>query len=125
MKAHVWFLGVVLSCGVAISLVGYVLPAPCWWAAWLGWGVVVMNSVVVKGIQVRAVGSHRFAFVGWGIIGNSIRMLTLVGIFAYITLFWKGERGSFLVSGLTSFFILMPIEVVQLFAIQNRSAKHD
>ncbi len=126
MKDHVWIVGVVLSCGVAFSLVEFVIPAPCWWAAGAGWVVVVVNSVVARMIQDRAVGTRRLDFVGWGIIGNSIRMLTFVGIFAYITLFFKSERGSFLVAGLSAFFLLMPIEVIQLFVIQNiKTAKQN
>ncbi len=65
-------------------------------------------------------GSAPWAFIRWGGVANVIRMLTLVLIFAYMVLFFQVERGSFLVSGLSAFFLLMPVEVMQLLQYQNK-----
>jgi len=74
-------------------------------------------------IHDRATGVSRAAFVRWGIVANAIRMLTLVVIFAYMTLSFQIERGSFLIAGLSAFFVMMPVEVLQLFVSQNKAVE--
>lgn len=117
---RLWITGVVLSCGVAFTLVGILVPEPCWWAACCGWVLVALNSVLIKVIHERAVGVSRAAFVRWGVALNAIRMLTLAGIFVYMTLRFESGLSSFLVTGFSAFFIMMPFELMQLFRSQNK-----
>ncbi len=83
--------------------------------------VVTLNSVMSRVVYARATGVARASFVKWGIVVNAIRMLTLVVIFAYMTLNFQIERGSFLIAGLSAFFLMMPFEVIQLFSFQNKA----
>ena len=106
---------------MAFLLVGWLIPAPCWWAASAGYGAIVVNSLVTRLIRWRAIGVPQKAFIGWGLVLNAIRMLTLIVIFAYITLFFEDVRGSFLISGLSAFFVMMPVEVMQLFTSRTKS----
>lgn len=119
--SQLWLLGMILSCGVALLLVGFIISSPCWWAACFGLMIVTLNSVMARVINERATGASRAAFVRWGVIVNAIRMLTLVVIFAYMTMNFQIERGSFLMAGLPTFFVMMPIEVIQLFRLQNKA----
>lgn len=121
VKSQLWPIGIVLSCFVAFMLAGLIISSPCWWAVCSGWGVVALNSMLARVINARATGVARPAFVGWGIVANAIRMLTLAVIFAYMTLNYINERGSFLIAGFSAFFILMPVEVVQLFSFQSKA----
>ena len=116
-----WIMGAILSSIAAFSLVGLLLLAPVWWAAIFGWALVTVNSLLAKVIYDRAIGASQKAFVGWGVAVNAARMLTVIVVFAYMTLNFKCERGSFLVAGLTSFFVMMPFEVMQLLAFQKKA----
>lgn len=109
----------VMGAGVA----WLVLPAVNWGAAGVGWLVAVLNSLIGRLINDRAVGRSRNAFVGWGLAANAFRMLTLVGIFAYMALRYPGVRGSFFVTGFVTFFPLMGVEVASLFKSQNKDGK--
>jgi len=63
----------------------------------------------------------RGAFIGWGIVGNVCRMLTLMGVFVYTLCSYKEERGSFFVSVFIVMFVLMLVEVKSLFLSQENS----
>lgn len=115
-----WGAGLLVSLLVAAGLVWWIIPSPVWWAAGLGWSLVLANALVARAIHAKATNGGRGGFIRWGLVGNGIRMLTLVLIFAYMTLHFKGERSSFLVSGLTCFFVLLPVEIVQLFRFQDK-----
>lgn len=117
---HFWPFSLVVACFVAFLLVRILIPAPSWWATGLGCGVIVVNSLLTRGINFRAIGRSRAAFLGWGIGANAIRMLTLFMFFAYITLNFVFDRGSFLTAGISSFFVMLPAEVMQLFRFQDR-----
>ncbi len=123
VNSHHWMAGMLLSGFVAFSLVGVIVLTPCWWAACGGWSLVALNSMAARVIRDQSVGVSRAAFMGWGVIANAIRMLTLIVIFAYMTVFFPGERGSFLISGLSAFFVMMPVEVMQLFKSQTKVAE--
>ncbi|MEI6563958.1 MAG: hypothetical protein WCO42_06600 [bacterium] len=120
LKSKLWLIGLVVSLLVAFPLVWYVIPLPVWWAACLGWTVSACNSMAARMIHVRAIGSARGAFVGWGLVINSLRMLTIFVIFAYILFFFKEERGTFLVSGFSGFFVMRLVEVAELFWLQDK-----
>lgn len=119
--ARLWGAGILLSGVVAFSLVELMIPAPVGWAACFGWGLVALNSMFVRAIHDRAAGGRRAAFLGWGLVANGIRMLTLVMIFAYMAAFFRSERGSFLLAGFSAFFVLMPVEVWQLIRFQDKA----
>lgn len=108
-----------VSGGVALFLVCLIIPAPSWLAAGAGWIVAVINSVGTQMINRKAVGASRTAFIGWGIVAHVIRMLTLMGIFAYILISWRGISGSFFVSVFTGIFVLMLVEMVRLLRSQD------
>jgi hypothetical protein len=116
------FVGAVIVAGILGVFVAWcVVPKVSWGAMAGGWGVAVINSVAAREFNRRAMGGSKGAFVGWGIVGNVFRMLTLVGIFAYILISYREERGSFFVSAFTVFFILMLVEVKRLFQSQANS----
>jgi hypothetical protein len=94
------------------------VPVVSWLAVGAGWGVAVANSALAGWMNRRAVGAGRGAFIRWGLVANSFRVLTLMGIFAYILFSYREERGSFFISVFTSFFILMLVEVADLFRSQ-------
>jgi len=114
-------MGEILSCVVAFPLVILMIPVPVWWAAVFGWGLVAVNSMLAKVIYGRAIGASQKAFVGWGVAANVTRMLTVIVVFVYMTLRFPNERGSFLVAGMASFFVMMPFEVMQLLALQKKA----
>ena len=118
-----WVAGAVGSGIVGASLVGWLVPEPSWTAAGAGWLVAVVNAVGARLINRRAVGASRGAFIGWGSVANVIRMLTLLGIFAYILISCRGISGSFFVSVFTGFFVLMLVEMAGLLQSQNQVRK--
>jgi hypothetical protein len=121
VRAHLWSAGLVFSGGEAFLMVWLLIPAPCWWAGSAGYGAIVLNSLLTRLIRGHAIGVPKKAFIGWGLVVNAIRMLTLIVIFAYITLFFEDVRGSFLISGLSAFFVMMPVEVLQLFTSRTKA----
>lgn len=121
--SQLWLMGIGLSLIVAFSLVLLVIPSPCWWAACAGWILVTLNSLLSRIIHDRATGVSRTTFVRWGIVANAIRMLTLAVIFAYMTFSFQIERGSFLLAGFSAFFVMMPVEVANLFVFQNKAVE--
>lgn len=116
-----WLVGILLSLLVSAAMVGGIDPQPVWRAAAFGWLVVVANAMMARTIHARATGVARGAFGRWGLVANGIRMLTLVVIFAFIVVHFESDRSSFLIAGLSSFFILLPVEIMQLFRFQNKS----
>lgn len=120
MNAWLWSVGIMLSCVVSLVLVGLLVAEPCWWTACSGWILVAVNSIVLRVINERAIGVSRAAFVRWGVVLNSIRMLTLAGIFVYMTLSFQSGRSSFLIAGFSAFFFMMPFELMQLLKSQDK-----
>jgi hypothetical protein len=116
-----WAGAVIVSGILGVSLAWWVVPEVSWGAVAGGWGVAVVNSVAAREFNRRAMGGSRGKFVGWGIVGNVFRMLTLMGFFAYILISYKEERGSFFVSVFVVIFILMLVEVKSLFLSRENS----
>lgn len=121
MNAPLWIIGLILSSVVPFLLVSLLVPIPYWWAVCFGAGLVAVNSVVARLMNDWAVGGTGRAFWGWGIIANAIRMLTLIMIFAYMCALFREERGAFLISGFSAFFVMMPVEIIQLLKSQNKA----
>jgi hypothetical protein len=116
-----WGAAVIASGILGALMAWWVVPVVFWRAVVGGWGVAVVNSVAGRLINRRAVGATSGAFLGWGIGVNAFRMLTLIGFFAYILRSYPEERGSFFASVFTVFFILMLVEVWDLFQSQGKA----
>lgn len=118
---RIWVGAVIVSGILGAFMAWWVVPVVFWWAVAGGWGLAVANSVAARMINQRAVGATSGVFLGWGIGANAFRMLTLLGFFAYILCSYPKERGSFFASVFTAFFILMLVEVVDLFQSQGKT----
>jgi len=116
----IWMAAAIGSLVVGAVAARMILVIVNWGAVWAGWLVAVLSSLAAHLFNRRAVGRSRNAFVGWGLVANSFRMLTLIGIFAYMTFHHRDERASFFVTVFVSFFILMAEEIVSLFRAQNK-----
>ncbi len=118
---RIWVWAVIVAGILGVVMAWWVVPEVSWGAVAGGWSVAAINFVAAREFNRRALGGSKRAFVGWGIVGNVFRMLTLMGIFAYILISYKEERGSFFVSVFMVFFILMLVEVKTLYQSQANS----
>jgi hypothetical protein len=118
---RIWWVAVVVSGLLGAVIAWGVVPEVSWAAVAGGWGVAALNSVAARGFNRRAMRGSKGAFVGWGIVGNVFRMLTLMGVFVYTLFSHKEERGSFFISAFVVIFILMLVEVKSLFQSQANS----
>ncbi len=118
---RIWVGAVIVSGILGVLMAWWVVPEVSWAAVAGGWGVAVVNSFAERGFNRRAMRGTKGAFIGWGIVGNVFRMLTLMGVFVYTLCSYKEERGSFFVSVFSVFFILMLVEVKSLFLSQENS----
>jgi hypothetical protein len=118
---RIWVGAVIVSGILGVLMAWSLAPAISWGAVAGGWGVAVVNSLVARGFNCRAMRGAKSAFIGWGIAGNSFRMLTLMGVFVYILFSYKEERGSFFISVFVVMFVLMLVEVKSLFLSQENS----
>lgn len=118
------WLAALLGGGLAgVGLVWLLIPTPSWGGAGVGWVTGVINAFAGRMINHRAVGLSRWAFMGWGVGVNGLRVLTLVSFFAYVTLSYRDERASFLVVVFATLFLLMVAEVAELFWSQDKGGK--
>lgn len=118
MVNRIWGVVAVVSGGMGAGLAWLILPAVSWTAVAGGWIVVLVNSLAGRLINRRAIGATKGAFLRWGIGANACRLLTLVGIFAYILRSYRAERGAFFISAFTVFFSLLIVEVIDLLKCQ-------
>jgi hypothetical protein len=79
-----------------------------------GWGVALANAGTAHWMNRRAVGPHSWAFIRWGIAGNILRMVALLGILLSVIFLCEAGRGSFLTAVFVGFFVFMVVEIVNL-----------
>ncbi|MEI8120777.1 MAG: hypothetical protein WCI20_01900 [bacterium] len=124
--SHYLALWVSVSVGAGVlgaAMTWLVLPAVDWRMAGLGWGLAVLNSGVGRFLNDRAVGRSGKAFIGWGLVANAFRVLTLVCVFAFMVFHHAEGRGSFFVMIFVALFMLTGVEVASLFKAQNKIGK--
>lgn len=98
-------------------------PVVAWdWAA-AGWLLAVINSALVVFINGRAIGRSRGAFIVWGLLVHALRVLTLLGIFAFIIFHEDSRKASFFILMFAGLFSMMAVEILDLFKIQGRIVK--
>jgi len=111
-----------LVAGVMGAVVATLLvPVVAWKFAVAGWLLALINSLAAISINSRAIGRSRNAFIGWGLVANTLRVLTLLIIFAFIIFFEGAGRATFFIVVFTGFFTMLGIEVLSLFGFQSRN----
>lgn len=118
-----WVVVALVSVLAGAGVAAGVLPVVAWPSAAAGWGVAAVSSLIAIGVNFLAVGRSRTAFLGWGLGANLFRILTLVGIFAYMAFHHREGRSSFFITVFISFFMLTGVEVVALFRAQDRKSR--
>ena len=118
-----WASAVVGAGVLGVALTWLALPAVDWNMAGLGWWLAVLNSGVGRFLNDRAVGRSGRAFIGWGLVANVFRVLTLVCVFAFIVFHHAEGRGSFFIMIFVALFMLMGVEVASLLKAQNKVGK--
>ena len=118
-----WIAAIIVA-GVAGAGMAYlVVPVVHWKAAAAGWLVAVLSSLAGRMLNDRAVGRSGKAFIGWGLVANSFRVLTLVCVFAFMAFHHPNGRGSFFVTVFMAIFVMTGVEVASLFRAQNKVGK--
>ncbi len=78
-----------------------------------------VNAWVSRWLNRRAMGSGRQAFLRWGIIGNVLRILTLLGTLAIVISAHRTVRSSFFASFFAGLFVFMTVEISELFRLDS------
>lgn len=118
-----WAGGAALSAVLAVILAAVLLPRVSPLALALGWGVAVLNAILARVIHHRAVGAPRKDFIAWGIVGNVLRMMGVLGIFAAVVYGQRVARDAFFVGVFTGLFVFMALELVGLYRSQGAAGK--
>jgi hypothetical protein len=118
--------GLWLVSALAAGVLGAVLarllvPVVVWKFAVAGWLLALINSLAAIAINSRAIGRSRNAFIGWGLVANTLRVLTLLIIFAFIIFFEGSGKAAFFIAVFAGFFTMLGIEVLSLFGFQSRN----
>ena len=122
------YLALWVSASIGAGLLGaavtwLAVSAVDWNMAGLGWCLAVLNSGVGRVLNDRAVGRSGKAFIGWGLVANAFRVLTLVCVFAFMVFHHAEGRGSFFIMIFVALFMLMGVEVASLLKAQNKVGK--
>jgi hypothetical protein len=110
--------------GFAAGLLGsgltFFLPdGASWGALAAGWWTALVNALVARGLNRRAAGSGRQAFLSWGLIGNVLRIVTLLGILVAVISAHRAVRSSFFASFFAGLFVFMAVEITELFRLDS------
>ena len=115
----IWLKAVASGGVVSLAFVVGLARPVIWMPAAEGWLLAVLNSLAIRMINRRAVGVRSRAFVGWGIVTNAIRLLTLAGVCVLVIFSRREESGAFLIPFFIMFFVLSGIEVAGLINVQH------
>jgi hypothetical protein len=119
-RANVKWLFAGLLAGVLAMGITFFLPDGRSRAALAaGWLTALVNAWVARGLNRRAMGSGRQAFLRWGIIGNVLRILALLGILLIVISAHRAVRSSFFASFFTGLFVFMTVEITGLFRLDS------
>lgn len=110
-----WLSAGVIAGGLA-GAIALLLPEGASWRGLLGgWLTALVNAWVSRWLNRRAMGTGRQAFLRWGIIGNVLRILTLLGILLIVIFAHRAVRTSFFASFFAGLFVFMTVEIAELF----------
>jgi len=116
-----WVVAAMASGVLGAVLARLLVPVVVWKFAVAGWLLALINSLAAIAINSRAIGRSRNAFIGWGLVANTLRVLTLLIIFAFIIFLEGAGRATFFIVVFTGFFTMLGIEVLSLFGFQSRN----
>jgi hypothetical protein len=108
--------GIAAAC-VALLITLFLPDDGSWPALAAGWGAAFLNALVARGINRRAMGTGRQAFLRWGVIGNVLRILALLGILIAVIFAHRAVRSSFFASFFAGLFVFMSVEITELFRL--------
>jgi hypothetical protein len=84
-----------------------------------GWATAVVNAWISRRLNRQAMGPGRQAFLRWGIIGNVLRILMLLGILTIVISAHRTVRNSFFASFFAGLFVFMTVEITELFRLDS------
>ena len=79
-----------------------------------GWVVAGVNGLSLFLVSRKAVGLDRERFVRWGIVGNALRIVALIGILALYRFLVEGQFAAFALTVVAGVLVFMGAEVARL-----------
>lgn len=118
-----WLAAAVIA-GVLTGVVAFFLPGGYSGPALMAGGLTALaNALAARWINRRAMGVGRQAFRHWGVGGNILRILMLLGILTGAIFSQRTVRASFFASMFTGFFVYMTVEIIELFRLDSGKRK--